>query len=170
MLGIIFCTAGLVKRFSYKIRVRVTLMERKSLEMQLEQGWKWAVKAKWWPAKRLWLREPFDLEKGSAAFSTASPEKGELGLRESLELQTEARLERDCQKEMVRRPALGEISGLQTWLQGHIYPFPRKQRLGMRAATGVELEGGCQDTWDGRHFYPCNAWGSLSKAQQENED
>lgn len=64
-------------------------MERESLEMQLKHRWKQAAKAKWGPAKTLGLRETVGLERGSTAFSTASPEKGESGLRESLELQTE---------------------------------------------------------------------------------
>lgn len=64
-------------------------MGRQSLDMQLKQGWKWAAKAKRRPAKRLGLRESPGLDHGSAAFSTASPKKGELGLRESPELQTE---------------------------------------------------------------------------------
>ena len=40
----------------------------------------------------------------------------------------------------------------------------------MGAATGVGLEGGCQDTRDGGNSDPCSAWGSLSQAQQENAD
>lgn len=74
-LGITFCTAALVKRFSYKIRFRVTLMDRKNLDIQLKQGWQWAAKAKWGPAKRLGLREAFGLENGSAAFPRASPDR-----------------------------------------------------------------------------------------------
>lgn len=37
---------------------------------------------------------------------------------------------------------------------------------------GQELlrEQGRQNTWDTRSFYPCNAWGSLSEAQQQDED
>lgn len=39
-------------------------MERESLDMLLEQGWKWAAKAKCGPARRLGLRETFGLENG----------------------------------------------------------------------------------------------------------
>lgn len=28
-----------------------------------------------------------------------------------------------------RRPMIEKVSGLPTWLQGHVHPFPRKGRL-----------------------------------------
>lgn len=48
--------------------------------------------------KETGLRETFGLENGSAAFPTAPPEEGELGLRKKPGAADRVGLERGCQK------------------------------------------------------------------------
>lgn len=61
-----------VKRFSWKIRARVTERERESLKKPLEWGWKWAAEAKG-ELQRAW-RAPRAGKQPSSLTST--PRKG----------------------------------------------------------------------------------------------